>query len=208
MEEKKDSKAPRKRGLVASMIGGGKKDPSKDKKEEPRKADPKEDKKAAAKKREEEKALKRKRADDRKNKQIREEKEKAAKEKAQANKEKAVKAKSEKAEKERKDELRNGEFRVLTTESGDFETTFNKMYLNRKPWEEENPKNIVSFMPGTVGEIKVSKGDQVKEGDILMIFRAMKMNNQMLAPADGKVKAINVKEGENIPKNVIMMELS
>ena len=62
-------------------------------------------------------------------------------------------------------------------------------------------------MPGTVEELMVKKGDEVNEGDVLMIFRAMKMNNKMLSPVTGKVKAINVKEGENVSKNTLMIEL-
>lgn len=96
---------------------------------------------------------------------------------------------------------------VLYTESGAYQTEFNTMFMQRKPWKPENPKHILSFMPGTVEEIKTKVGEKVEEGDVLMIFRAMKMNNNMLAPVSGKVKAINVTEGENVHKNTVMIEL-
>lgn len=95
----------------------------------------------------------------------------------------------------------------VCTASGCYETTLNKMYLNRKPWHPVNVNHILSFMPGTVEEFKVKVGDKVKKGDHLMVFRAMKMSNNMLSPVDGKVKAINVKVGENLPKNALMIEL-
>lgn len=99
------------------------------------------------------------------------------------------------------------EYSTLTTESGSYETTLNKMYELRKPWNADNPKHILSFMPGNIEDIKIKVGDSVKEGDPLLIFRAMKMNNSILAPVAGKIKSINVKVGENIPKNMIMIEI-
>lgn len=101
----------------------------------------------------------------------------------------------------------SADYHVLEIESGNYETTYNKMFTQRKPWEPENPRHILAFMPGTVEEIKVKKGQKVSEGDSLLIFRAMKMNNDILAPLDGKIKAINAEEGKNIPKNFIMIEL-
>lgn len=95
----------------------------------------------------------------------------------------------------------------VCTASGCYETTLNKMYVNRKPWAPVNINHILSFMPGTVEELKVKVGDKVRKGESLMIFRAMKMSNNILSPIDGKVKAINVKVGENLPKNAVMIEL-
>ena len=63
-------------------------------------------------------------------------------------------------------------------------------------------------MPGTVSEINVKEGDKVKKGDLLMVFRAMKMNNKILSPIDGVVKKINVEKGQNLPKNHIMVEVA
>lgn len=54
---------------------------------------------------------------------------------------------------------------------------------------------IEAPMPGTILSINVSTGDEVKEGDILMILEAMKMENEILASKDGVVKALGVSEG-------------
>lgn len=62
-------------------------------------------------------------------------------------------------------------------------------------------------MPGTVERIEVKEGQKVKEGDKLMVFRAMKMNNNILSPVSGKVKLINVSPGDNIPKDHLMIEI-
>lgn len=58
-----------------------------------------------------------------------------------------------------------------------------------------------SPLPGTVVGIKVKVGDEVKEGDALVVLEAMKMDNNLTAEKDGKVKAILVVEGETVKEN-------
>ncbi len=62
----------------------------------------------------------------------------------------------------------------------------------------EGKQVIKSEMPGRVISVKVSVGDHVEEGDILLILEAMKMQNEIKAPKSGEVKELFVKEGENI----------
>lgn len=58
-----------------------------------------------------------------------------------------------------------------------------------------------SPLPGTVIEIVAKVGDEVKEGDTLVILEAMKMDNNLIAEKNGKVKAILVAEGEAVKEN-------
>ena len=58
-----------------------------------------------------------------------------------------------------------------------------------------------SPLPGTVIEIPVKTGMQVKEGDTLVVLEAMKMNNNLTAERDGIVKSILVGEGEAVKEN-------
>lgn len=58
-----------------------------------------------------------------------------------------------------------------------------------------------SPLPGTVIEIVAKVGDEVKEGDTLVILEAMKMDNNLIAEKNGKVKAILVAEGETVKEN-------
>lgn len=58
-----------------------------------------------------------------------------------------------------------------------------------------------SPLPGTIVGIKVKVGDEVKEGDALVVLEAMKMDNNLTAEKDGKVKAILVVEGETVKEN-------
>jgi biotin carboxyl carrier protein len=47
-------------------------------------------------------------------------------------------------------------------------------------------------MPGTVLSFKVSEGQRVKRGDVLLILEAMKMENDIVAPQDGTVVSLRV----------------
>jgi len=53
-------------------------------------------------------------------------------------------------------------------------------------------------MPGKIIEVKVSVGQAVKAGDTLLILEAMKMQNEIAAPVDGTVKAINCSAGQSV----------
>ncbi len=88
-----------------------------------------------------------------------------------------------------------------------YKTQINKMFKDRKPYKTPNPKEIYSFIPGTIVEINVKPGSKVVKGQVLMLLEAMKMKNQVLAPFDGKVKSVHVKIGQNISKNVLMIYL-
>ena len=60
-------------------------------------------------------------------------------------------------------------------------------------------------MPGTVLDIKVAEGDKVETGQVLLILEAMKMENEISAPAAGTVKAIHVSKGAAVnPGDVLI----
>ena len=54
---------------------------------------------------------------------------------------------------------------------------------------------VTSPLPGNIFAIKVREGDAVKAGDVLIVIEAMKMENDVCAPADGVVKQILVSKG-------------
>lgn len=47
-------------------------------------------------------------------------------------------------------------------------------------------------------KVNVSAGQSVKAGDVLMILEAMKMENEIMAPADGTVTAVHVAQGATV----------
>lgn len=62
-------------------------------------------------------------------------------------------------------------------------------------------------MPGTIVDIKVSNGAAVKEGDLLLIMEAMKMENEIFAPADGTVTVVTSK-GASVNSGDVLITLS
>ena len=55
---------------------------------------------------------------------------------------------------------------------------------------------VKSPMPGNILKINVSQGQQVKEGDVLIVLEAMKMENEIVAPKNGSVAQIAVSKGQ------------
>lgn len=59
-------------------------------------------------------------------------------------------------------------------------------------------QTVESPMPGTVLDIKVSPGQAVQEGEVLLILEAMKMENEIMAPANGTVDAVLTSKGASV----------
>ena len=53
-------------------------------------------------------------------------------------------------------------------------------------------------MPGNILKVNVSVGQAVKEGEILVILEAMKMENEIMAPKAGTVKQVLVSKGSSV----------
>ena len=68
-------------------------------------------------------------------------------------------------------------------------------------------KQLTAFLPGTIVDVKVKVGQQVKQGDILVILDAMKMNNRIISSLNTTVKEINVKAGDRVVKGFLMVVL-
>ncbi len=66
---------------------------------------------------------------------------------------------------------------------------------------------VTAPMAGNVWKILVKVGDQVNYEDELVILEAMKMENPIYAPADGKVKEIKVSEGTKVEANQLLLIL-
>ena len=74
--------------------------------------------------------------------------------------------------------------------------------------ETVNDKSrLVSPMPGKVVKINVKEGDEVKEGLIMMVVEAMKMENNIVAIGNAKVKKILVAEGQMVDNKMQLLEL-
>ena len=65
-------------------------------------------------------------------------------------------------------------------------------------------EKVTSPMPGTILDIKVAQGASVKEGDVLMILEAMKMENEIMCPCNGTVASINTTKGAAVESGTLL----
>ena len=63
-------------------------------------------------------------------------------------------------------------------------------------------------MPGTLIKVNVKVGDAVKKGDVLCVLEAMKMENDIMAPADGVVATVNVSQGASVATDEVLVTLN
>lgn len=57
---------------------------------------------------------------------------------------------------------------------------------------------VNSPLPGVIFDLRVKAGDTVKKGDTLLVLEAMKMENNIAAPSDGKVTKVSVIKGDSV----------
>lgn len=96
----------------------------------------------------------------------------------------------------------------LELPAGEYETQLSAKYRNKEAYRHVSPYQMEAFMPGTVRQICVKIGDRVKKGQKVLVLDAMKMDNELLSPVDGIVKAVCVEEGKSIPKHQLLIEFS
>jgi len=77
--------------------------------------------------------------------------------------------------------------------------------IKKQEIEEKGKAAVTAPLPGTIYEIKVTKGQKVKEGDSLIKLIAMKMENDITAPRSGTIKEIKVKKDQSVSKDDILI---
>ncbi len=61
---------------------------------------------------------------------------------------------------------------------------------------------VSANIPGKIVTIEVEVGQEVSEGQVILILEAMKMQNEIQAPVSGTVTSINCEEGQSIEANI------
>lgn len=69
-------------------------------------------------------------------------------------------------------------------------------------------EEVTAPMPGSMFNILVKEGQNVKKGDVVAILEAMKMENEIVAPVDGTVSAINVEKGQNVNLGDLILKIA
>jgi len=76
-----------------------------------------------------------------------------------------------------------------------------------KKKESGGVTKIKSPLPGNIMTIFVKEGDNVKKGDKLLIYEAMKMENEVLAEKDGTIASIKVNVGDAVLQDDLLIEI-
>ncbi len=67
---------------------------------------------------------------------------------------------------------------------------------------------ITAPMPGTILKVNVTPGQAVKEGEVLCILEAMKMENEIMAPKNGTVKQVLTSKGSSVDTGAVLVVMS
>ena len=73
--------------------------------------------------------------------------------------------------------------------------------------ETRDGASLTAPMPGTVVKVLVNEGDEVEEGQTLLVLEAMKMEQSVAAPHAGTVKALPYAEGARVLGGAVLAEL-
>ena len=64
---------------------------------------------------------------------------------------------------------------------------------------------IQSPMTGNVVAVSVSVGDQISEGDLIIVIESMKMENEIFSEVSGTVTEVRVEEDENVSEEAVII---
>ena len=79
--------------------------------------------------------------------------------------------------------------------------------VQRRKAEPTNPNEIGATMAGNVLSVHVENGQNVTQGDVLIVTEAMKMETTVQAPFDGTVKFVHVHDGDIVAGGDLLLEI-
>jgi biotin carboxyl carrier protein len=67
---------------------------------------------------------------------------------------------------------------------------------------------IRSPMPGMIVRVPVAEGQSIAKGESVVILESMKMENELKAPRDGTIHRVNVRAGDNVEQNKVLVTIA
>ncbi|ALO17348.1 2-oxoglutarate carboxylase large subunit [Salinivirga cyanobacteriivorans] len=95
------------------------------------------------------------------------------------------------------------------TYSFSVETPFSLKRSNilKEVQDNDGGEEVFAQMPGKIIDIMVHKGQEVKQGEPLLIFEAMKMQNTIQTTTSGIVEDVRIAPGDNVAKNELLVKI-
>lgn len=79
---------------------------------------------------------------------------------------------------------------------------------SQAPARPSGSGDVTAPMAGTVLSVAVSEGEEIKKGQLLLVFEAMKMENELMSPSSGTVKKIHVSKGTVLESGMLLVSIS
>jgi len=87
-----------------------------------------------------------------------------------------------------------------------FTAKFNNYMLEED--EQDLSQFLLAPMPGKIVSINVKEGQKIKSGENILVLEAMKMENMITSVKDATIKKINIKKGEAVEVDQILIEFN
>lgn len=79
--------------------------------------------------------------------------------------------------------------------------------LNQDTVQSTIQKAVVSPMPGMIIKVSGAVGDVIEKGQVVLVLEAMKMENEIVSPENGRIVAIHVAEGDSVQGDTVLFEI-
>lgn len=79
----------------------------------------------------------------------------------------------------------------------------------RERLKKDGPQagSVLAPMPGLVVSVNVHEGEDVQQGQVLAVLESMKMQMQMRAPIDGRVTRVAARNGTQVDKGALLVQI-